>query len=48
MKDELRVKGIIFDLDGVITRTDHLHFLSWNRISTKYNLIFNEEIIYLL
>lgn len=44
MKDDLRVKGIIFDLDGVITRTDHLHFLSWNRISTKYNLIFNEEI----
>ena len=41
MNEVKRVKGIIFDLDGVITKTDSLHFLSWTKVCNKYNLLFD-------
>lgn len=38
------IKGIIFDLDGVIVRTDHYHYLAWREVSRLHNLVFNQEI----
>lgn len=38
------IEGLIFDLDGVIVRTDHYHYLAWREVSAKHNLIFNQEI----
>ena len=38
------IKGVIFDLDGVIVTTDNLHYLAWKHIADKENIEFNEEI----
>ena len=38
------IKGVIFDLDGVICHTDIYHFKAWNKISKKLKLYFDEEI----
>ncbi len=38
------MKGIIFDLDGVIIHTDHYHFLAWKKMCERYDLDFNETI----
>lgn len=38
------VKGIIFDLDGVIVFTDKLHQQAWQKIADKKNIEFNESI----
>ncbi len=32
MIDEISFKGVIFDLDGVVTDTAHLHFQAWKQI----------------
>lgn len=37
------MKAIIFDLDGVIVSTDHLHYISWKRIADKLGIFFDEE-----
>jgi beta-phosphoglucomutase len=37
------MKAIIFDLDGVIISTDHLHYQSWKMIADKEGLLFNES-----
>lgn len=42
------MKGVIFDLDGVIVSTDLFHFRAWQAIAEKYKLIFSEEINHLL
>ena len=36
------MKGIIFDLDGVIIHTDHLHYLAWKKMASQYHLSFDE------
>lgn len=38
------IKGVIFDLDGVLVTTDKYHYLAWKRLADKLNLKFNEEI----
>ena len=37
------VKGLIFDLDGVIVSTELNHYLSWKKIADKFDIPFNEE-----
>ncbi|SCP97008.1 beta-phosphoglucomutase [Anaerobium acetethylicum] len=38
------IKGVIFDLDGVICFTDQYHFLAWKEIADKEGIEFNEAI----
>ena len=42
------VKGLIFDLDGVIVNTEKNHYDSWKKIAQTlgidYNLDFNENL----
>lgn len=38
------MKGIIFDLDGVIVFTDNLHYLAWKRIADQNGIYFDEKI----
>ena len=38
------IKGVIFDLDGVIVTTDNLHYLAWKAIADKEKIEFNKEI----
>lgn len=42
------MKGVIFDLDGVLCFTDHYHFLAWKSIADKEGIYFDEEINNLL
>ena len=37
----LPMKGIIFDLDGVIVHTDHYHYLAWKKMCDMYQLEFD-------
>lgn len=38
------IKGVIFDLDGVLVSTDKLHFLAWQKIATELGIdSFTEE-----
>lgn len=32
------IKGVIFDLDGVLVSTDNFHYQAWKEVSKKYNL----------
>jgi beta-phosphoglucomutase len=38
------IKGVIFDLDGVIVSTDEFHYLAWKTVAEKEKIIFNREI----
>lgn len=38
------IKGIIFDLDGVIVFTDHYHYLAWKKIADEMGIFFDETI----
>lgn len=38
------IKGIIFDLDGVIVYTDRLHYQAWKKIADKLGIYFDEKI----
>ena len=38
------IKGIIFDLDGVICFTDHYHFLAWKALADSLGIYFDEQI----
>ena len=40
----LRYQGVIFDMDGVLCRTDRLHYRAWVRFTDKYGLPFSEEL----
>ncbi len=42
MKPEL--KGVIFDLDGVITDTSEFHYLAWKRLADEMGYTFSREI----
>lgn len=37
------IKGIIFDLDGVITDTAKFHYLAWKRLASKLGIEIDEE-----
>lgn len=38
------IKGIIFDLDGVLISTDHYHYLAWLEIAKQEDIYFDETI----
>lgn len=38
-----KIKGYIFDLDGVITSTSIFHYEAWKKIADELNIEFNEE-----
>ena len=38
----MRIKGLIFDLDGVIVSTETNHFDAWRVVAQKLNIEFNE------
>ncbi len=38
----MRIKGCIFDLDGVIVDTAKYHFLAWKKLATLLNIHFTE------
>ncbi len=38
------VKGIIFDLDGVLLSTDEYHYLAWKSVADKLGIYFDREI----
>ncbi len=39
-----KIKGFIFDLDGVITDTAEYHYKSWQTLADEEDLFFNREI----
>lgn len=43
-KEIMDIKGIIFDLDGVIVFTDHYHYLAWKMITDEMGIYFDETI----
>ena len=40
----MRIQAVIFDLDGVIVSTDHLHYLAWKRLADELRIPFDEEV----
>lgn len=40
----MEIKGLIFDLDGVVVSTEKNHFESWKRIAELLGAEFNEEV----
>lgn len=38
------IKGIIFDLDGVIVSTDDCHYKAWQSLADDEGIVFNREI----
>jgi beta-phosphoglucomutase len=43
MKMKREVKGLIFDLDGVIVSTEHNHFVAWKRTAEELGIAFTEK-----
>lgn len=37
------IKGVIFDLDGVILSTDEYHYLAWKQLADKLDIPFDRE-----
>lgn len=40
----MRIKGVIFDLDGVIVTTDNYHFEAWKRLADERDIYFDRRI----
>ncbi len=38
------IRGVIFDLDGVLVTTDELHYQSWKRLTQQEGIEFDREI----
>lgn len=38
------IKGIIFDLDGVLVFTDQYHYQAWKELADRLNIYFDEDI----
>lgn len=43
-EDNMNIKGIIFDLDGVIVFTDKLHYKAWKIIADRLGIYFDEKV----
>ena len=41
---QLTIRGVIFDLDGVLTDTSEFHYLAWQRLADEEGYPFNREI----
>ena len=39
----MKIKAVIFDLDGVLLETDRYHYLAWKRVLEGYGKEFSEE-----
>lgn len=39
-----KIKGVIFDLDGVICFTDRYHYTAWKKIADEERIEFNEQV----
>lgn len=39
----MNLQAVIFDLDGVICRTDHLHYLAWKTLANRLHISFDEK-----
>ena len=37
------IKGLIFDLDGVIVDTAKFHYIAWKSLSEKLNIPFSDD-----
>ena len=44
IKKYMSLKGVIFDLDGVLVDTVPLHYAAWHRMFTEYGYAFDEKI----
>lgn len=40
----MEIKALIFDLDGVLVFTDHLHYLAWKEMADEIGVYFDERI----
>ena len=40
----MEIKALIFDLDGVLVFTDHLHYLAWKEMADDIGVYFDEKI----
>ena len=40
----MNIKSIIFDLDGVICRTDRYHYQAWKLLADRLGVYFDEKI----
>ena len=41
---DMQIKGIIFDLDGVICSTDEFHYKAWKKMADDEGIYFDKEI----
>lgn len=39
----MKIKGLLFDLDGVIVSTEHNHFIAWKRTADDLGVQFTER-----
>ncbi len=39
----IKIKAVIFDLDGVITDTSEYHYLAWKKLADKLSISFDRE-----
>lgn len=39
-----KIKGVIFDLDGVIVSTDQFHYCAWKKMADDMGIYFDEQI----
>lgn len=40
----MKIKAVIFDLDGVIVTTDECHYQSWKRVADEEGVMFTREV----
>lgn len=40
----MKIKGIIFDLDGVLCFTDKYHYIAWKKLADRLGIYFDEKI----
>ena len=40
----MEIRGVIFDLDGVLCHTDHYHYLAWKALADRLGLPFDERV----
>ena len=40
----MKIRAVIFDLDGVIVTTDECHYQAWKRVADKEGIMFTREV----